>query len=825
MCYGVCPSGLTEPQRRKRIDCFIVFAAVLEESTAFFVPREERKAGSGRKTGILIDGHKAVKQERAGKNALLRDRRSRAQGAGKRRGKSKRSKMKKRIGGKEFEGTVRICAKGYGFITPDPGSGITGELYVAKRDTRGALSGDRVKAVLLPDEKYGAHRGGAKRKDGREKEGGSAAVLSVCARAPHVYAGTVYTRPGSPGLFVRPDALRCEGEICLTGDLTGLSPGDILTFDLVCMPETVRTGETVSYGIAVPLQTVGKQGDIGADIGAIAAVHGLPASFPEDVMEESRACSGRISGEELAEELARGRRDLRTLRIVTIDSAETKDVDDGVSLQINEKGNYVLGVHIADVTHYVKEGSRLDQEARSRGTSVYLADRVIPMLPRALSNGICSLQTGENRFALSVMMEIDRDGTVLSDEIFESLICVEYKITYEQLYRLLENGAEGDLAPYAKYREDLERMRELAALLGDVRARAGSVDFCFPETHVTLDEKGRPTEISEYRLTYANNIIEEFMLLCNRTVAETFCRRGVPFLYRVHEAPAPERTEELSRAVQNLGFHLCRNRDGAVEPQDYRQLMKEAEGHPFEAVISLLALRSMKKAAYSRENKGHFGLAFSDYTHFTSPIRRYPDLFIHRVIKLVLTGTLEKEQEQRLFAEAEMLADSCSAAERNAEEAERESIDLKVTEYMSRFLGERFTGIVSSVTSFGFFVRLENSAEGLVRYESFEEDYYDFDPDRLIAASRFTGKKIRIGDRFPVIVAACDPVMRRIEFVPAEAGGQKRPGGKGKAARGRGKAGPGRGRTKNGAHASRRGSHAPQRHGKSPSGRKPAAKG
>lgn len=694
---------------------------------------------------------------------------------------------------KEFKGTIRIQARGCGFITPDPDSGFTEDIYVAPRDTCGALSGDRVIAVYIPAEGY---RDRLKTKKMYEEvtKHGSAVVISVCTRASHVYSGTVYSDRQDHVLCVRANALRYSGRLRLEGELSGLSAGDIITFDLIRMPEVSPFNREILDGAAIPLQTVGKEGDIGADVSAIAAAKGLPVAFPDAVMEECKAIGEEISEEEINAELAKGRRDLRDLRIVTIDSAETKDVDDGVSLEINERGNYVLGVHIADVTHYVKEGSALDKEARMRGTSVYLVDRVIPMLPRKLSNGICSLNKGENRFALTVMMEIGHDGKVLSHEIFESLIRVEYKITYEQLYLLLENQDDGIQAEYAKYKKDLAQMRILAGILGRMRTQGGSVDFFFPETHVQLDEKGVPTEISEYKLTYANNIIEEFMLICNQTVAKTFSEQDVPFLYRVHEAPRYEKTEELSRIVQNLGFRLCRNRDGEVEPRDYQDLMKDAEGHPFEAVISLLALRSMQKAVYSEENKGHFGLAFDDYTHFTSPIRRYPDLFIHRMIKLVLSGTLDKETKERLFAEVTQLADSCSGTERNAEEAERESIDLKVTEYMSRFVGESFTGIVSSVTSFGLFVRLENGAEGLLRYESFTNDYYEFDPDRLMARSSRTGKKIRIGDPYKVIVAACDIAMRKIEFVPAEAGrpAQKENGSRGNAKYGRSTAGKGK---------------------------------
>ncbi len=664
--------------------------------------------------------------------------------------------------GERIKGTIRINAKGFGFITPDAEFGFSQDVYVSADDVGGALSGDRVLAeiVRVADARRSGVRGNSK--DEKKYE---ARVLKIEEKGKHIYSGVVYET--GKGFFVEANGLRYDGKIRLAGDLTAVSSNDVVVFELYKMPEIYKIHGRDADGEARVLQVIGKSDEAGADISAIVAARGINSAFPQEVIEESEQLPEKLNEKEIAEELKRGRRDLRELSIVTIDSAETKDVDDGVSISMNEKGNYVLGVHIADVTHYVKEGSPLDKEARNRGTSVYLADRVIPMLPRKLSNGICSLNTGVDRFALSVIMEINGEGTVLSHEIFESVINVKYKITYEQLYKLLDEGEPTLKEQYRSHIQELSLMRILAGVLRRNRLAAGAIEFYFPETRVKLDDSGKAVEISEYTLTFANNIIEEFMLVCNETVAETYYWQKVPFMYRVHEAPSPDRIEEFSRIVQNLGFRLKKDRNGNVTPQNYQELMHAAEGHPFSGVISLLALRSMQKAAYMGENRGHFGLAFDFYTHFTSPIRRYPDLFIHRIIKLIISNKLDDVETyyRNLLPD---LSKACSAAERNAEEAERESIDLKVTEYMSQYIGEIFTGVVSGVTSFGIFVRLPNSAEGLIRYESFLNDYFDYNPDRLQARSERTGKIIKIGDVIDVAVVACDVLMRKIEFIPVD---------------------------------------------------------
>lgn len=490
------------------------------------------------------------------------------------------------------------------------------------------------------------------------------------------------------------------------------------------------------------------------------------AEFNAAVKQEIAHIRTSLSKTAVKTELQKGRRDLRDTMIVTIDSEETKDVDDGISIEKLDDGSCLLGVHIADVAHYVKEGTALDTEAYTRGTSVYLVDRVLPMLPAKLSNGICSLNVGEDRFALSVMMKIDKRGDITGYEIFESIICVKYKITYRQIDALFT----GDCAPYrqaelqkefADHLPDLTQMKELAALRHQMRHKRGAIDFDFPETHVTTDQNGTPVSVETERNTFANNIIEEFMLAANETVAGHFSWLNVPFLYRVHGRPEQEKLLKLSTAVRGMGYTL--RGQGAVSAHAVQSLLETVKGKAAEPIISMLTLRAMQKAEYSPANQGHFGLAAENYTHFTSPIRRYPDLFIHRVIKEVLHGKMPADRESYLRSITEEAAKHCSEMEREAENAERTYTDRLVTEYMSNFLGEEFNGTICNITTFGIFVRLENSAEGLVFYNSMP-DYMIFDEKKMIACGETNKRKYAIGDPVRVKIVACNVKLGRIEF-------------------------------------------------------------
>lgn len=490
------------------------------------------------------------------------------------------------------------------------------------------------------------------------------------------------------------------------------------------------------------------------------------ADFPDVVKKEVSHVRTTLSNTSITKELKSGRRDLRDLRIVTIDSEETKDVDDGVSISMTDDGKYLLGVHIADVAHYVKEGTELDLEAYKRGTSVYLVDKVLPMLPQKLSNGICSLNVGEDRFALSVVMTINKRGQVEEYDIFESLICVEYKITYKQITALFEGDNEfykqKELKEqFKEYLDDIKLMKELAELRHAMRYQRGAIDFDFPETHVTTDANGKPLSVEERSVNFANNIIEEFMLAANETVAEHFADLKVPFMYRVHGDPEHEKLMGLSTSVRSMGYTL--RGDGVDASYAIQSLLEKVKGKAAEPIISMLALRAMQKAEYSPVNEGHFGLAAEYYTHFTSPIRRYPDLFIHRIIKAVLHDKMNVKQEAFWRSISEEAAKHCSLTEREAESAERVYTDRLVAEYMHGFLGDVFKGTICNITGFGMFVRLENSAEGLIFYNSMP-DYMIFDENKMIAIGETNRMKYAIGDRVKVKVVNCNVKMGQIEF-------------------------------------------------------------
>lgn len=490
------------------------------------------------------------------------------------------------------------------------------------------------------------------------------------------------------------------------------------------------------------------------------------SDFNEEVKKEIAHIRTTLSKTTISKELAIGRHDLRDRMIVTIDSEETKDVDDGVSIERLENGGYLLGVHIADVAHYVREGSALDLEARERGTSVYLVDKVLPMLPPKLSNGICSLNVGEDRLALSVQMNIDRRGEITGYEIFESIICVKYKITYKQILALFEGDTkfyrqQALREEFAEHYDDLKAMKDLAALRHKMRYQRGTIDFDFPETHVTTNREGKPVSVETEVNTFANNIIEEFMLAANETVAEHFNWLDVPFLYRIHGRPEMEKILKLSTAIRSMGYTL--RGQGAVHSHAIQALLEAVKGKAAEPIISMLTLRAMQKAEYGSSNEGHFGLAAENYTHFTSPIRRYPDLFIHRVMKDVFHGKMTEEREAYLRSITDETAKHCSLTEREAESAERTYTDRLVTEYMNRFIGEEFKGTICNITSFGIFVRLENSAEGLVFYNSMR-DYMVFDEKKMIAIGESSKQKYAIGDMVKVKVVNCNIKMGQIEF-------------------------------------------------------------
>ena len=521
-------------------------------------------------------------------------------------------------------------------------------------------------------------------------------------------------------------------------------------------------------------EILGHVNDPGTDILSLVRAYNLPEAFPEEVMKELENVPDQLPTEGLKDlpEGFEGRRDLRDLQTVTIDGEDAKDLDDAVTLELLENGNYRLGVHIADVSNYVKEGSELDKEALKRGTSVYLVDRVIPMLPHKLSNGICSLNEGTDRLAMSCLMEVDPQGTVVDHEICESVIRSDRRMTYTAVNAILSEpdteekqaAKEALSEEYKDFVPMFQRMKELSHILREKRSKRGAIDFDFPESKIILDEKGKPVDIHPYERNVATKIIEDFMLLANETVAEDYFWQSVPFLYRTHDEPDPEKMKQLGVFINNFGYSL-RLSNGEVHPKELQKLLDKIEGKPEEPLLARLTLRSMKQAKYTTQCTGHFGLAARYYTHFTSPIRRYPDLQIHRIIKECLHGGMKEKRIAHYDKVLPQVAVQTSALERRADEAERETEKMKKCEYMSKFVGQTFDGVISGVTNWGFYVELPNTVEGLVRISELRDDYYVFDESRYELVGEMSRKVYKLGQPVRVVVAGTDKLLRTVDFV------------------------------------------------------------
>ena len=511
----------------------------------------------------------------------------------------------------------------------------------------------------------------------------------------------------------------------------------------------------------VVTEILGHANDPGVDILSLVRAYDLPEAFPDDVMEEA----GRTRDEVTAEELA-GRKDLRSLLTVTIDGEDAKDLDDAITISREDFG-YRLGVHIADVTHYVKEGSPMDEEALKRGTSVYLVDRVIPMLPHKLSNGICSLNAGTDRLALSCIMDIDLQGKVLGHEIAETVIHVDRRMTYTAVNAIVTDRNREVMEEYADFVEMFDQMKALADILRKKRKARGSIDFDLPETKVLLDRNGTVLEVKPYDRNDATKIIEDFMLMANETVAEDYFWQDLPFLYRTHDNPDPEKMKRLGMFINNFGYAI-HFQNGEIHPGELQKLLTRIEGSEEEALISRLTLRSMKQAKYMPVCTGHFGLAARYYTHFTSPIRRYPDLQIHRIIKENLRGSLTEERISHYHKIMMGVAVQSSAMERRADEAERETVKLKKCEYMERQIGQVFEGVISGVTNHGFYVELPSTVEGMVSVNDLQGEYYVFDEEQMELRGEITGRAYRLGQKVRVAVAGTDRMNRTIDFVVAK---------------------------------------------------------
>lgn len=626
--------------------------------------------------------------------------------------------------------------RGFGFVEVE---GQEEDIYIPEEYVHGAFHTDTVEVELLPDSM------------GRRPEG---RIRNILVRGIDEIVGT-YQGEKNYG-FVVPDNGKITSDIFIPIEHHGAA----VTGDKVVVKIT-------DYGDALKRkkpegkvkEVIGNINDPGVDILSIVMGYDIPYEFPEKVINQANKCPDQIIEADFF-----GRKDLRDVTMVTIDGEDAKDLDDAVSLHIDEKGLFHLGVHIADVTNYVQESSALDREALKRGTSVYLVDRVIPMLPHRLSNGICSLNHGEDRLALSCLMTIDSNGGVIDHEICETVINVNERMSYTDVAKILEDEDPETIERYQDLVPMFKQMAELSSILRKKREKKGAIDFDFPESKIILDKDGNPVDIVPHERNTATKLIEDFMLAANQTVAEHFFFMESPFVYRVHEQPDPDKMATLASFVSHLGHHIHVKKDGDIRPKELQKLLKGIEGSKEEAVISRMTLRSMMQAKYSTECTGHFGLAFDYYCHFTSPIRRYPDLQIHRIIKDHLRGRMTEAKAGHYSEILDEVANHSSETERRAEEAERETDKLKKAQYMENHVGEKFEGIVSGVTAWGLFVELENSCEGMIRAASMEDDFYVYDEQNMKLVGERYHKEYTLGQRVLIRVVGADRLTKAIDF-------------------------------------------------------------
>lgn len=639
---------------------------------------------------------------------------------------------------KELIGTFISHPKGFGFVEVD---GREVDLYIPENCVNGAFHKDTVKVALLSG------------KSGRRQE---AQVIEILARGMRQIVG-VYDKSNKNYGFVIPDNTKINDDVFVPAER---SKGAVSGHKVVC--EITDYGKNNRKPEGRITEILGHVNDPGVDIMSIVKGYELPVEFSEKIMRQVENVSNEVSEADMA-----GRRDLRGVQMVTIDGEDAKDLDDAVSVT-KEGGQYLLGVHIADVTNYVQENSALDWEARERGTSVYLVDRVIPMLPHKLSNGICSLNAGENRLALSCLMTIDGKGEVVSHEIVESVINVDRRMSYTSVKKILEDKDEAEIKAYETLVPMFELMRELAGILREKRKKRGSIDFDFPESKIILDSQGHPVEIKPYERNVATKIIEDFMLIANETVAEHFHWMELPFVYRTHDNPDPEKIDKLGTFIRNFGYSI-KSRQEEIHPKELQKLLAKIEDTPEEALISRLTLRSMKQAKYTIDCTGHFGLACQYYCHFTSPIRRYPDLQIHRIIKEQIRGRLNEKRIDHYNEILPEVAKHSSEMERRADEAERETDKLKKVEFMENHIGEIFEGVISSITAWGVYVELPNTIEGMIHVSMLPGDYFYYEEETYEMVGQATNIRYKLGQTLKVRVNATDRVSRTIDFViPAE---------------------------------------------------------
>ncbi len=650
---------------------------------------------------------------------------------------SKRGKYIK-SDGRYLTGIFHGTARGFGFVTVE---GEQEDIFISESLVNGAIHGDTVQVALSS----------GRVSTGKRREG---EVVKVLRRGIAKVVGT-FQKNKNFG-FVIPDNIKLGQDIFIPAEY---SKGAVDGHKVVAQITDYGSDRKNPEGKITEI--IGHINDPGTDIISIVKGYDLPMEFPDKILHQAENVAKPVSTADMA-----GRMDVRDWQMVTIDGEDAKDLDDAITLT-REGECYRLGVHIADVANYVQEHSALDVEALERGTSVYLVDRVIPMLPHTLSNGICSLNAGEDRLALSCIMLIDKKGNVIDHKIAETVVQVDQRMSYTSVRKILKDQDEEERNKYRELVPMFELMEELAAILREKRRKRGSIDFDFPETKILLDQQGRPLEIKPYERNVATRIIEDFMLIANETVAQDFFWQELPFVYRTHDTPDSEKIRKLGTFINNFGYSIKIGQE-EIHPKELQKLLERIEDTPEEPLISRLTLRSMKQAKYTTQSTGHFGLATQYYCHFTSPIRRYPDLQIHRIIKETLRGRMNEKRiahYERILPE---VAAQSSARERRADEAERETDKLKKVQFMSEHIGESFEGVISGVTAWGMYVELPNTIEGMVHVTSLTDDYYHFNEETYELVAEGSGKTYKLGQKIQVIVADTDLYMRTIDFVLPE---------------------------------------------------------
>jgi ribonuclease R len=635
-----------------------------------------------------------------------------------------------------YDGIYRKNQKGFGFVRLEERED---EVYIAKENSLNALNGDRVLIEIIEEE--------------NKVKSAEAKVVKILKHEKDTMVG-IFQNNKNFG-FVVPDDRNFGTDIFIAKKDMGKARSNHKV--LVKITKYPEKGKKAEGKI---LEVLGNVNEAGVDMLSLIKEHNLPSTFPEPVVQEAKRFENKVDKKDIP-----NRVDFRDKEIFTIDGEDAKDLDDAVRVEKLKNGNYRLEVHIADVSFYVRENSLLDNEALIRGTSIYMLGRVIPMLPRELSNGICSLNAGEGRFTLSCLMEIDEKGKVVASEIVKGIIKVTERMSYTDVQAILDQSNEQTIKKYKPYISHFKLMEELAQILKNKRKEQGYLNLDIPESKIDLDMDGRVTNIAKYETTFAHEIIEQFMLTANETVAEKFFWLEAPFIYRVHEDPDLEKIQELNKFLFNFGMKIKANQDN-IYPKEFAKILEEVKGKEEEKVVSNLVLRTLKVARYEAQNQGHFGIASKYYCHFTSPIRRYPDLFIHRVISNYLRENYDVSEKwvEEKRVQAEERAKQSSEREKIATKVEREAEDLKKAEYMEKRIGEEYEGIVSSVTSFGIFVELENTVEGLIRFDDLGDEYFIYDEDRKRLIGERTKQTYKIGDKVLIRVKKASKLLRQIDF-------------------------------------------------------------